>query len=44
METSEMIEVIVVNIKNKGLNIIFRMDSGYFDERIIKTIEKLNYK
>lgn len=32
------------NIHFKGLNICFRMDSGYFDEEIIKAIESLGFK
>jgi len=38
---SEMIKEIVANIKTDELEILFRMDSGYFDEDIIKTIELL---
>src|SRR5665648_75420 len=38
---SEMIKEIVANIKTDELEILFRMDSGYFDEDIIKTIESL---
>jgi len=36
-----MIKEIVANIKSDDLEIMFRMDSGYFDEEIIETIEKL---
>lgn len=39
-----MIKEIVVNIKTNDLVIMFRMDSGYFDEEIIKTIESLGCK
>lgn len=39
---AEMIKEIVANIKTDDLNILFRMDSGYFDEEIIETIESLN--
>jgi hypothetical protein len=38
---SEMIQEIVANIKTDHLAILFRIDSGYFDEEIIKTIESL---
>jgi hypothetical protein len=38
---AEMIKEIVANIKTDELEILFRMDSGYFDEDIIKTIELL---
>ena len=38
---SEMIKEIVANIKTDELEILFRMDSGYFDEEIINTIELL---
>src|SRR5665648_810952 len=41
---SEMIKEIVANIKTDELEILFRMDSGYFDEDIIKTIESLSCK
>jgi hypothetical protein len=39
-----MIKEIVANIKADDLEIMFRMDSGYFDEEIIKTIETLGCK
>lgn len=39
---AEMIKEIVANIKTDDLEILFRMDSGYFDEEIIQTIESLN--
>ena len=38
---SEMIKEIAANIKTDELDILFRMDSGYFDEEIIETIETL---
>jgi Transposase DDE domain group 1 len=38
---AEMIKEIVAHIKTDGLEIMFRMDSGYFDEEIIETIESL---
>jgi hypothetical protein len=41
---AEMIKEIVANIKTDKLDILFRMDSGYFDEEIIKTIETLGCK
>jgi len=41
---AEMIKEIVANIKTGDLEILFRMDSGYFDEDIIKTIESLGCK
>ena len=43
---AEMIKEIVANIKTDDLDILFRMDSGYFDEKIIATIESLgcNYQ
>jgi hypothetical protein len=42
--SAEMIKEIVANIKTDDLEIIFRMDSGYFDEEIIQTIESFNCK
>ena len=36
---AEMIKEIVAHIKTDDLEILFRMDSGYFDDEIIKTIE-----
>ena len=39
---AEMIKEIVANIKSDDLEILFRMDSGYFDEKIIETIESLD--
>ncbi len=41
---TEMIKEIVATIKTDELDILFRMDSGYFDEEIIKTIESLGCK
>lgn len=41
---SEMINEIVAQIKTKDLEILFRMDSGYFDEDIITTIESAGCK
>jgi len=38
-----MIKEIVANIKTDELEIPFRMDSSYFDEDIIETIELLGY-
>jgi hypothetical protein len=37
--TSEMIKEIMAYLKDEDLEITFRMDSGYFDEVILKTIE-----
>jgi hypothetical protein len=42
--SAEMIKEIVANIKTDDLEILFRMDSGYFDEEIIQTIESFNCK
>jgi hypothetical protein len=41
---AEMIKEIAANIKTDDLEILFRMDSGYFDEDIIETIELLGCK
>ena len=41
---AEMIKEIVANIKTDDLEIMFRMDSGYFDEEIVETIESLGCK
>ena len=41
---AEMIKEIVANINTDALDILFRMDSGYFDEEIIATIESLGCK
>jgi hypothetical protein len=37
--TAEMIKEIVAQIKTDDLKILFRMDSGYFDDDIIENIE-----
>jgi hypothetical protein len=39
-----MIKEIIANIKTVELEILFRMDSGNFDEDIIETIELLDCK
>jgi len=39
-----MIKEIVALIKTDDLGILFRMDSGYFDDDIIETIESANCK
>ncbi len=36
-----MIKEIVAQLKDEGLEITFRMDSGYFDDNILETIESL---
>ena len=36
-----MIKEIVAHLKDEGLEITFRMDSGYFDDAILETIESL---
>src|SRR4030067_2879404 len=41
---SEMIKEIMAHLKDEGLEIIFRMDSGYFDDAILETIESLGGK
>jgi len=41
---AEMIKEIVAHIKSDDLEIMFRMDSGYFDENIIETIESAGCK
>ena len=41
---AEVIKEIVANIKTDDLEIMFRMDSGYFDEDIIEIIESLGCK
>jgi hypothetical protein len=41
---AELIKEIVANIKTDDLEILFRMDSGYFDDGIIETIESLGCK
>jgi len=37
--TAEMIKEVLASINNKDLEITFRMDSGYFDDTILETIE-----
>jgi hypothetical protein len=37
--TTEMIKEIITYLKDEGLEITFRMDSGYFDEDTLETIE-----
>ena len=39
-----MIKEIMANLKEEGLEITFRMDSGYFDEDILETIESRGCK
>ena len=39
-----MTKEIIVQLKDEGLEITFRMDSGYFDEDILETIESLGGK
>jgi len=41
---AEMIKEIIAHIKTDDLEIMFRMDSGYFDENIIETIESAGCK
>ena len=41
---AELIKEIVATLKTNELEIFFRMDSGYFDEEIIETIESLGCK
>ena len=36
-----MIEEIIAHLKEEGLEVTFRMESGYFDEGILETIEAL---
>jgi len=36
-----MIKEIIAQLKDEGLEITFRMDSGYFDDNILETIESL---
>jgi hypothetical protein len=38
---AEMIKEIMAHLKDEGLEIIFRMDRGYFDDAIPETIESL---
>jgi len=41
---AEMIKEIMAHLKEEGLVITFRMDSGYFDDAILETIESLGGK
>ena len=41
---AEMIKEIIAQLKDEGLEITFRMDSGYFDDAILETIESLGCK
>jgi hypothetical protein len=41
---AEMIKEIMAHLKDEGLEITFRMDSGYFDDAILETIESLGGK
>ena len=41
---AELIKEIVAHIKTDDLEILFRMDSGYFDDDIIETIESAGCK
>ena len=41
---AEMIKEIMAHLKDEGLEITFRMDSGYFDDAILETIELLGGK
>lgn len=36
-----MIQEIIAHLKEEDLEITFRMDSGYFDEELMETIESL---
>jgi hypothetical protein len=38
---AEIIKEIIAQLKDEGLEITFRMDSGYFDDNILETIESL---
>ena len=40
--TAEIIQEICAQLKEEGLEITFRMDSGYFDDEILETIESLD--
>jgi hypothetical protein len=42
--TAEMIKQILAYLKDEGLEITFRMDSGYFDAAILETIETIGGK
>jgi len=41
---AEMIKEIIAHLKDSVDNIIFRMDSGYFSEEILKVIEEAEYE
>jgi hypothetical protein len=41
---AEMIKEIMTHLKDEGLEITFRMDSGYFDDASLETIESLGGK
>lgn len=41
---AEMIKEIMAHLKDEGVEITFRMDSGYFDEDILETIASLGGK
>ena len=41
---TEMIKEIMAHLKDEGLEITFRIDSGYFDDAILETIESLGGK
>ncbi len=41
---AETIKEIMAHLKEEGLEITFRMDSGYFDDAILETIESLGGK
>ena len=41
---AEMIKEIVAKLKDEGLEITFRLDSGYFDDAILETIKSLGGK
>jgi hypothetical protein len=41
---AEMIKEIMAHLKEEGLEITFRRDSGYFDDAILETIESLGGK
>jgi hypothetical protein len=42
--TAEMIKETVAHVKTDDLEILFRMDSGYFDENTIEAIESVSCK
>jgi len=41
---AEMIKEIIANLKDEVVNIVFRMDSGYFSEEIAEVIEGAGYQ